>query len=79
MLNVSTLNIAWNSDKQYRFANPNSPQNFNTVPSLRGGNTIQGPTLASDERFLVRLRGRLSLPPPPRSAAEAQGASCGLV
>lgn len=55
-INISTENIAWASDKKYRFASKDAPQNFNTDPNIRGGGTITTATVGEDERFVNWMR-----------------------
>ena len=53
-LTVEQKGIAWRSDVEYRFA-AYEPQNFNTVPELRGGGQIDG-RVRDDEHFIVWMR-----------------------
>lgn len=55
-INISTQDIAWASDKQFRFSSKAAPKNFNTDPRTRGGANITASTLAQDERFINWMR-----------------------
>lgn len=55
-INISTQNIAWESDKRYRFSSKNPVANFNTDPLTRGGASITTPTVGEDERFINWMR-----------------------
>lgn len=53
-LDVRQKGIAWRSDLDHKFA-AYEPQNFNTIPALRGGGSIDG-LVREDEHFVVWMR-----------------------
>lgn len=52
---VRETGIAWESDLDHRFASF-EPQNFNTIPSLRGGGDLGGQKVSENEHFVVWMR-----------------------
>lgn len=53
-MDVRQKGIAWRTDLDHRFA-AYEPQNFNTIPELRGGGQING-LVRDDEHFVVWMR-----------------------
>lgn len=54
MLAIDESNISWDQDRRHKYALI-PPQNFQTVPALRGGASINT-TLDRDEHFIVWMR-----------------------
>ena len=55
-LAVRTTGLAWGTDLHNKFSSTAQPQNFNSLPALRGGADLPAAPLDTDERFVVWMR-----------------------
>ena len=51
---VSTQGLAWTVDMQHEYSATTGPQNFNTIPALRGGAELDPAPFNQQQRFMVR-------------------------